>query len=201
MTDRTTAYALAVRDDEVVAGPHVRDACARHLQDIKEGPARGLTWDVAAADWVMQYFSTVLCMNGGEHEGKPFDLHESQAFIVGSLFGWKRADGTRRFRNAFVETGKGNGKTPLAAGIGHYMTGADGESRAETYAAATDKDQASILFRDAVAMARQSPALTKRVTYSGGVGKEWNIAYLDSGSFFRPITSESSGRGKSGRRV
>jgi phage terminase large subunit-like protein len=142
----------------------------------------------------------VLKLNGGEHEGRPFELHESQAFIVGSLFGWLRSDGTRRFRVAFIEQGKGNGKSPLAAGVGHYMTGADGESRAETYAAATDKDQAGILFRDAVAMAKQSDAIMSRVTFSGGVGKEYNIAYLGSGSFFRPISSESRGRGKSGFR-
>lgn len=148
----------------------------------------------------MGYFPAVLRLGGGEHEGKPFDLHESQAFIVGSLFGWKRADGTRRFRVAFIEEGKGSGKSPLAAGIGHYMTGADGEARAETYAAATHKDQAHVLFRDAVSMARQSPALEKRITFSGGAGKEWNIAYLSSGSFFRPVSSESSGRGKSGFR-
>lgn len=199
-TDRATAYAKGVTSGAIIAGPHVRDACARHLRDLEHGPARGLRWDVAAAEHVIGYFRTVLCLNGGEHEDLPFNLHESQCFIVGSLFGWKRADGTRRFRVAFVEEGKGSGKSPLAAGIGHYMTGAEGEPRAETYAAAVDKDQAGILFRDAVAMAKQSPALAKRVTFSGGEGREYNIAYLSSGSFFRPVSSESSGKGKSGFR-
>lgn len=198
--DPATAYARRVVAGDVVAGPHVRDACARHLRDLVEGPGRGLRWDPAAVALVLRYFRTVLCLNGGEHEGLPFELHESQAFIVGSLFGWKRADGSRRFRVAFIEEGKGNGKSPLAAGIGHYMTGADSEARAETYAAAVDKDQAGILFRDAVAMAKQSPALMRRVTFSGGEGKEWNIAYLATGSFFRPVSSESSGKGKSGFR-
>ncbi len=198
--DPTTAYARDVVAGRIIAGPHVRDACRRHLRDLEEGPGRGLFWDVAAADRVIRYFRTVLKLNGGEHEGRPFELEPSQAFIVGSLFGWKRADGSRRFRIAFVEQGKGNGKSPLAAGIGHYMTGADGEPRAETYAAAVDREQASILFRDAVAMARQAPAIASRVTFSGGEGREYNIAYMASGSFFRPISSESSGRGKSGFR-
>jgi phage terminase large subunit-like protein len=199
-TDRTTAYAEGVCGGEIIAGPHVRDACARHLRDLEEGPARGLVWDAEAATHVESYFRAVLRLSGGEHEGMPFELHESQAFIIGSLFGWKRTDGMRRFRVAFVETGKGSGKTPLAAGIGHYMTGADGEASAETYAAATDKDQAQVLFRDAVSMAKQSPALSRRITLSGGAGREWNIAYLATGSFFRPVTSESSGKGKSGFR-
>ncbi len=198
--DPATDYARGVVSGEIIAGPHVRDACARHLRDIEHGPARGLFWDTTAAGRVYRYFRTVLRLSGGDHEGKPFELHPSQAFIVGSIFGWKRADGTRRFRTVFIEEGKGNGKTPKAAGIGHYMTGADDEPRAETYAAATDKEQAGILFRDAVSMGKQSPGLMKRITFSGGDGREYNIAYLESGSFFRPISSESSGKGKSGFR-
>ena len=200
IVDHATAYARGVVARRIIAGPHVRDACARHLRDLKEGRARGLRWDTGAADRVYRYFRTVLRLNGGEHEGELFALQPSQAFIIGSLFGWMRADGTRRFRTAFVEQGKGSGKSSLAAGIGHYMTGADGEARAETYAAATNREQAGVLFRDAVAMARQAPALQDRITFSGGVGREYNIAYLASGSFFRPISSESSGAGKSGTR-
>lgn len=85
----------------------------------------------------------------------------------------------------------------------HRPVHADGddEPRAEVYAAATDKDQAKILFRDAVAMVDQSAALSSRITRSGGKGKEWNLAYLATGSFFRPISSEHvGGRGKSGFR-
>ena len=199
--DPVTDYAQGVVDGSIVAGPYVRESCARHLLDINEAPTRGLTWDLTAVDRVFGFFSTVLKLNGGEHEGRAFDLEPSQQFIVGSLFGWKREDGSRRFRTCFIEQGKGSGKTPLAAGIGHYMTcGADSEPRAETFAAAVDREQASVLFRDAVAMVKQSPALSKRATFSGGPGKEWNIAYLETASFFRPISSESSGRGKSGLR-
>jgi phage terminase large subunit-like protein len=200
LADPASTYARGVRSGKIIAGPYVRDACARHLRDLKEGPKRGLKWDLESANRVYSYFRTVLRLNGGEHEGKPFELEPMQKFIVGSLFGWKRSDGTRRFRMAFIEEGKGSGKTPMAAGIGHYMTGADNEPRAETYAAATDKEQAGILFRDAVSMAKQSPALSSRITFSGGDGREYNILYPQSASFFRPISSESSGKGKSGFR-
>lgn len=40
-----------------------------------------------------------------------------------------------------------------------------------------------ILFRDAVAMVDQSPALAQRINKSGGAGKEWNLAFLQTGSF------------------
>lgn len=197
-TDPATAYARAVLAGTEIAGPHVRNACARHLRDLEHGAKRGLVWDTAAVAHVLDFFPQVLRLNGGQFEGRPFELHPAQAFIVGSLFGWKwKANGKRRFRRGYVEMGKGNGKSPLAAGVGLYGQVADGEPRAEIYAAATKKDQAMILFRDAVAMVRQSPALTRALEFSGGSGREWNIAHLRSASFFRPISNDD---GQSGPR-
>lgn len=197
--DPATRYAVAVSAGEIVAGPHVREACRRHLADLRDGPKRGLRWDVEAAARALGFFRDVLRLNGGEFEGRPFIPLPEQQFIIGSLFGWKASDGYRRFRVAFILEGKGSGKSPLAAGIGLYMLVADGEPRAEVYAAAVKKDQAKVLFRDAVAMVEQSPELSARLTMSGGVDKH-NIAYIQGGSFFRPISSEDRGVGQSGPR-
>jgi phage terminase large subunit-like protein len=175
----------------------VRAACARHLRDLEHGPSRGLKWDVDAALKAVRFYRSVLKLNGGDFEGKPFELLPWQQFIIGSLFGWRGSDGWRRFRVAYVETSKGSGKSPLSAGIGLYGLVADGEARAEVYAAATKKDQAMILFRDAVAMVDQSPELAKRLTKSGTGERAWNLAYLQAGSFFRPISSDD---GQSGPR-
>lgn len=147
----------------------------------------------------INFFPDVLRLHGGEHEGQPLKLLLWQCFVVGSLFGWKSADGYRRFRMAFIETGKGSGKSPLAAGIGLYMMVADKEPSAEIYAAAAKKDQAKVLFRDAIAMVEQSPDLNERLLMSGGKEKH-NIAHIVSRSFFRPISTESRGRGQSGPR-
>lgn len=183
---------------EIVAGPHVRDACARHLRDLDSGHERGLVWDLEKARFALEFFPAVLRLNGGRFEGKPFELELWQAFIVGSLFGWCwEATGYRRFQIAYIETGKGSGKSPLAAGIGLFGLIADGEKRAEIYAAATSKDQAAILFRDAVAMVDQSPELDWRIVRSGSKGKENNLAYHETSSFFRPI---AAGEGQSGPR-
>lgn len=192
--DPVTAWAKLVVTGKVVQGPYVRAACARHLKDLKDGPNRGLFWDVEAANRAINFFPDVLRLAGGQFEGEPFELHPSQKFKTGSLFGWKRADGTRRFRRAYIEEGKGNGKSPWAAGIGMYCLLADREPRAEVYAAAADKDQAMVLFRDAVAMRELSPALSQRLIQSGS-NPVWNLADPISGSFYRPISSE---RRKSG---
>lgn len=195
-----TSYAEAAIRGEIVVGRLVRLACERHLRDLETGHERGLYFDEDAAQFAIDFFGHLtLSGSGGD---KPFILEPWEAFIVGSLFGWKLADGTRRFRVGYVEIGKGNGKSPLAAGIGLLMLIADGEDRAEVYSAAVDRDQAQILFRDAVEMVNHSPALDSRLVRSGSKGKEWNLAYLATSSFFRPISSEhTGGRGKSGFRV
>ncbi len=197
--DPVSAYALDVAQGRIVAGPHVRNACARHLRDLETGHERGLVWDVEAVAKVLRFFRKILRLNAGEFEGQPFHLLPWQQFIVGSLFGWKQADGYRRFRVAYIETGKGSGKSPLAAGVGLYMLVGDRESRAEVYAAAAKKDQAKVLFRDAVSMVQQSPALADLLHLSGGTEKT-NIAFVDTGSFFRPIATEDRGKGQSGPR-
>jgi phage terminase large subunit-like protein len=195
--DPVTQFAKEVAAGQRIAGPHVRNQCARHLRDLKEGKTRGLKWDAEEADKAIRFYESVLKLNGGEFEGRPFTLLPWQKFVVGSVFGWKRVDGFRRFRVAYVETAKGSGKSPLAAGIGMKGLVADAEPRAEVYSAATKKDQAMILFRDAVAMVQQSPALRERLTASGKGEKVWNLAYLQTGSFFRPISSDD---GQSGPR-
>lgn len=195
--DPVEAYAKAVITGEVIAGPDVRAQCARHIRDLKQGQKRGLQWSLDHAMRAIGFFRDVLRLNGGQYEGKPFDLLGWQVFCIGSLFGWLSVDGTRRFRVAYIETGKGSGKSPLAAGIGMKGLVADQEPRAEIYSAAVKKDQAQILFRDAVAMVDHSPELNKRLQKSGTGERCWNLAYLEKGSFFRPISSDE---GQSGPR-
>ena len=197
ISDATTAYAREVVDGDRIAGPHVRAQCARHLKDIKDGGKRGLMWNIGASNRAQEFFPDVLKLNGGQYEGKPFTLLPWQQFVIGSLFGWHGADGFRRFRSAYIETSKGSGKSPIAAAIGMYGLVSDSEPRAEIYSAATKRDQAMILFRDAVAMRDQSPELSKRLTKSGTGERCWNLAYMAQGAFFRPISSDD---GQSGPR-
>lgn len=199
-TDRATAYARAVAAGEIVAGPHVRNACRRHLDDLGRDDIR---FDEGSAARAIRFFETKLRLSEGQFEDRPFRSHPSQDFIIGSLFGWKRPDGTRRFRRAYIEQGKGNGKSPLAGGIGLYGLVADGEAGAEIYSAGATKEQAAILFRDAVKMVRKSPDLdpdrSGRLKFSGGEGREFNIAYLAKGSFFRPVSRETKKTGSGPR--
>lgn len=104
--DPATQYARDVDSGKEIAGPDIRNSCKRHLKDLESCHARGLVWDVAAAQRAIDFFAKVLKLNGGEHEGKPFYLLPWQCFIVGSIFGWKNSDDYRRYRMAYVESGR-----------------------------------------------------------------------------------------------
>lgn len=197
--DECTAYAEAVLRGDIVAGPHVRAACKRHVDDLQNGEARGIWFDAAAADRFYRFCSTILRLSEGQFDGVPFELQPSQKFICGSLFGWKKANGKRRFRRAYIEQGKGNGKSPMVGAIGLYGLVADGEAGAQVYAAGATKEQASILFRDAVGMVDKAPALDKHIRRSGGPGREYNLAHMKSGSFFRPVSRETKKTGSGPR--
>jgi len=80
--------------------------------------------------------------------------------------------------------------TPVLAGVGLYGLTMDGERAAEIYAAAADQDQASIMFRDAVRIAKASPDLDAELEYDGGA-HIWQIRHPSSLSFFRTFSRES----------
>lgn len=196
--DPVLAYANGAIVGKIVAGPHVRNACKRHLKDLTDGHERGLVWHLPSAMRAINFFPDVLTLHEGQFEGKPFILHESQKFIIGSIFGWKTVGGRRRFRRAYIEEGKGSGKSPAAAGIGLYGMMADGENGAEIYAAGATKQQAGVIFSDAVNMARASYPLMRRITLSG-INPVWQMTDLSTGSFFKPISKETKRTGSGPR--
>jgi phage terminase large subunit-like protein len=198
LVHRVDAYAEAVISGGIVAGPLVRLACERHVND--RSGAGVYRFDEARADHAIDFFETVLKlpdMLDDDGRPMPFLLQPWQAFIVGSLFGWVDRQGRRRFREAYIEIGKGNGKTPLCAGIGLYGLVMDGERAAEIYAAAADQDQAQILFRDAVRIVEASPDLWPIISQSGGE-HVWKLDHKPSLSFFKTFSRESGA--KSGTR-
>lgn len=157
-------YCRAVLDGSVPASLMIRRAVERHILDLKTGRERGLYFDRQAAEHATLFFG-FLKHSKGEWAGQPFTLAPWQQFIVWSLFGWKKADGLRRYRNAFIEVPRKNGKSTLLAGIGLYLMTADGEPGAEIYSAATKRDQAKITWEEAVQMVRASPALSRMITH------------------------------------
>lgn len=119
-------------------------------------------FDEKAADIAVAFFEKLLIHTKGEWYGKPFILQEWQNKIIRPVFGWKRPDGTRKYRWAYIEVPRKNGKSSLAAGIALCLLYTDDEPGAEIYSAAADRDQAAIVFDTARPMVEESPPLMVR---------------------------------------
>lgn len=182
------AYCRGVLDGSVPACEMIRLAVQRHLADLEHGAERGLRFDRAAAEYANLFFPSFLRHSKDVFAGQPFELSPWQQFIVWNIFGWKREDGTRRYRTAFVEVPRKNGKTTLAAGIGLFLLTMDGVRGAEIYSAATKMDQARLSWDEAVAMVAKSPAMRKIV-------KHWkasnSLVYEETGSKFKPLGADA----------
>lgn len=184
-SSRTEHYARRVVAREIPAGELVRLACQRHLDDLATGAGRGLWFDHEAEARHLGFYK-YLRHSKGEWQGQTFELSDWQAFIVGSIYGWKNADGTRRYRTAYCEVPRKNGKSTLLGGVSLYALTADGEPGAEVYACATKKDQARIVFNESRAMVKASEELSKRIRSFVS-----NMHVPATGSKYEPLAADS----------
>ena len=118
-------------------------------------------FDEEAARQAIEFFPEALTHVKGRWAGQPFILEPWEAAIIANMFGWKRADGTRRYREMLLMVARKNGKSMLAAGIVIYVLYCDGEPGAELYSVAAERDQARLVFEMASKMIANSPALRK----------------------------------------
>lgn len=148
----------------------------------------GECWfDAQAAERVVRFFATYLTHVKGKLARKPFTLEPWQVAIVANLFGWKRPDGTRRYREAFVFIPRKNGKTAMVAGLVNYALFWDGERGAEIYSAAADRDQARLVFEQAKGMVLQNKRLASHSKVLGN-----SIVRESIGSYYRALSAEAN---------
>lgn len=187
--DRTTKYAKQVLSDNIIAGLLVKLACRKHMEDIKNSKKKTFEFffDVDEAERAIDFFG--FCKHSkGEWAGKVLELELWQCFIVGSVYGWKhKKTKLRRFKKAYVQVARKNGKSTLMAGIGLYSLLADGEQGAEVYSAATKKDQARIIFDEAKRMVKSSDSIQKYVEVLRN-----NMNVLTTNSKFEPLSSDEN---------
>ena len=118
-------------------------------------------YDAAKADRAVTFIEN-LRHTKGKWAGKRFWLLPWQEQIIRDIFGVLKPNGYRQFNTAYIEIGKKNGKSELAAAVALYLLFADNEPSAEVYGAAADRQQASIVFDVAHQMVQMTPALLKR---------------------------------------
>jgi phage terminase large subunit-like protein len=204
--DPTTAWAEAAVRGDFVVGESVRHSAERHLRDLRDAEKRGYYWRPELAQRALDFFPSLFTITDGPAAGKPFHLIPYQTFCVGSLMGWVNAEGRWRFRSGYVETGKGQAKSPMMAGLGLYAMGWCGFQRSQIYSIAANKQTSMVLFKDATAMCRapvpgydddETLEQLGHVVIRGEGDNAHKIEHPSSQSFFLPL---ADGKQQSGPR-
>jgi len=183
-----------VLDESIPAGRLVKLAVRRHLDDLEHGHKRGLHFNADKAGDACEFFPMCLRHSKGEWAGKPFELSLSQTFITWVVYGWQRADNTRRYTRSLVEMARKGGKSEYASGVALRHGSADDplEPGAEVFLGATKEDQVrSTTFKQCTRMIKASPALASRFKCQI---KSLLVADTDPwqpNSFIKPIGSDS----------
>ena len=133
----------------------------------------------------MEFFSYLKLWKGKEYKGKEYVLAPHFQFITSCIMGWKKRDGNRRFKTAYIEMGRKGSKSSYAGALGSYFLVADGESGAEIYTAAVKKDQARIVWTNIQNFLKPS-MFAKLVTFH-----KHNLSVQSTWSKCEPLSSET----------
>lgn len=177
---------------ERIPGKFERLAIERSIRDhalaaAPGGHPKGYVFDEAEAARPIQFLEGYCRHHKGKWAGSPLLLEGWQKWALREIFGWRRPDGSRRFRTGYMEVPRKNGKSEIAGGLGLYLEGADGEAGAEVYSAATKLDQARIVWETAREMIARSPDLRRNFrVYQSSIVKN-----SDTSSFFKPLGADS----------
>jgi phage terminase large subunit-like protein len=169
-------------------------ACRRLIQqyqkliDELKHPRDPWVFDIERANQPIEFIERFCKHSKGKWIGKPVKLELFQKAKIQAVYGFVHKDtGLRRCREVFTCVGRKNGKSTEKAATGNYMLVGDGEGGSEVYSVATKKDQARIVFAEAVNMVSQSPALSKHVKK-----RKSDLYFPVTFSKFEPLASDSN---------
>jgi len=185
-------YIDDVIEGKIAACKQVIRACERQKQDLAKNDF-SYVFDETRASHVCKFIELLPHIEG-EWEGKPLILDPWQIFILTTVFGWVDENDKRRFKTAYIEVPRKNGKSALSSGVALYCLVADGESGAQVYSAATTRDQAKVVFNVAAQMVNKSPGLRKRFG-AEVAGKKFphTIFCSPTNSSFKPLARDQGG--------
>jgi len=140
-----TEYRNSVLSGEIPACALVKLACKRSERDHANA-AWPFEFSVERATRACKFVSLLTHVQG-PLAGSRVELQPWQAFILTEMFGWQwKSTGTRRFRRAYIEVPKGNGKSLLASAISLYLAFADQEKGADVICTASSYEQSRIVL-------------------------------------------------------
>lgn len=181
-------YANECINDTIPSGQKHKWACMRFLKDCN---SKKFIWDEKSAAKIVKWFK-YLHHSKGILAGKPIELTTWQKFSLCQVYGWKRKNGLRRFKKAFVEVGRKNAKTQMQAGSLLYeisATATKNKEIAETFCAGTKREQSKLIFNECKNMLRGSPLASKFKLNRD------KIIHLKTTSFLTPLSKQDGKNG------
>ena len=148
------------------------------------------------AERVVDVFEKILVHTKSDYAGRPFLLEGWQRDeVIVPLFGnvkWseERQRYVRRFKVAWIELARKNGKSELLAGIALILLVADDEQGAEIYGCAKDRDQARKVFDVAERMVQLVPMLNERLKINK---QQKRISDEKTGSYYEVLAGDALG--------
>lgn len=191
-TESAKGYARAVVAGKIPAGSYIKLACQRFLDDLKRtGTDWPYKYDAAKADRAIRFMEKMPHTKGKwAAKRQQLVFQPWQHFIECNLFGWvHKRSGLRRFRKAYEEIPRKNGKSLRLAARGLYLFCADGEAGAEIYSGATSEKQAYEVFRPAWQMVQKLAALRARfgIEQAGNPKNPGPMYVMEDMSKFEPM--------------
>lgn len=130
-----------------LAGKTEIECCKRHLSDMERGPDFPYIFDVEQAERHINIANTLTIGEGGHPQR--LVIRGFQNFIIGSIFGWrKKRTKLRRYREAYIQVGRQNGKSFLSGAIANDFATFCGYRLGRIFCTATKQDQAEIVWTE-----------------------------------------------------
>lgn len=180
-------YSEKIVKNEIVVSSKVRKVY-KHLNDKLRDKNSEFRFDNNKADHAIEFVEQYCKHSKGKFGGKPFVLELWQKALISAAFGFvHKITGLRQYHELIIIVARKNGKSALGSALALYMLVADGERGPEVYSAATKRDQAKIIWNEAVKMVKKSPALKRRSKCLVSEIK----TFFNEGSF-KPLSSDSN---------
>ena len=132
-------------------------------------------------------FIESLDITAGAFAGTKFNLRPWQKRIIRAIY--REGGGQRLIRTVLITVPRKNGKTQLAAALAlAHLSGPEAESRGQIYSAASDRDQAALIFREMVAMIDLNAFLVNRINV---VRTQKRLEDLVNGTVYQALSSDA----------
>ncbi len=180
-------YWSKIESGEIQACRRLKQQYTKIVNEI-HNPRDPWVFDLERASQPIEFIERFCKHSKGKWIGKPVTLELFQKAKLQAVYGFIHKETRfRRAREVFTLVARKNGKSTEKAATGTYMLVGDGEGGSECYSVATKKDQARIVFSEAVNMVSQSPALTKHVKK-----RKSDLYFPVTFSKFEPLSSDSN---------